>query len=150
MGALDAVDRTIINALQGGFPVTERPYAAVAEQLGLDEQELIRRLKRLRAGRTLSRFGPMYDAERMGGAFCLCAMAVPGARLDEVVAQINAHHQVAHNYERVHRLNVWFVLATATGHEIDTVIRAIEDETGLDVYAFPKLREFFIGLKVAA
>ena len=150
MSTLDAVDRKIINALQGGFPVTERPYAAAAERLGLDEQDLIRRLKRLRADRTLSRFGPMYNAERMGGAFCLCAMAVPGARLDEVVAQVNAHPEVAHNYERVHRLNVWFVLATATRDEIGTVIRAIEDETGLEVYAFPKLHEFFIGLKVAA
>jgi DNA-binding Lrp family transcriptional regulator len=147
---LDATDRKIINALQGGFPICDRPFAAAAENLGLEEQDLIGRIDRLRESGVLSRFGPMYNAEAMGGAFCLCAMAVPGARLDEVVELVNSHPEVAHNYERSHELNVWFVLGTETPDRVDAVIREIETETGLDVYAFPKEHEFFIGLKVDA
>lgn len=147
---LDAVDRKIINGLQGGLPIASRPYAEAARKLGLEEQDLIERLGRMLAAGTLTRFGPMYNAERMGGAFCLCAVAAPEAQLDEVVALINAHGQVAHNYLRTHRLNIWFVLATETPAEIDTVIAAIEAETGLEVHAFPKLQEFFIGLRVDA
>ena len=62
----------------------------------------------------ITRFGPFFDAEAMGGAFCLCAMAVPQERFDEVVTMVNAHREVAHNYERSHHLNMWFVLATET------------------------------------
>lgn len=147
---LDATDTRIINGLQGGFPICERPFAAAAENLGLEESDLLERIARLRENGVLSRFGPMYNAEAMGGAFCLCAMAVPQARFDAVVAQVNAHAEVAHNYERTHALNVWFVLGCDDPARIKGVIGEIEAETGLDVHAFPKEHEFFIGLKVDA
>ena len=145
---LDATDKAIVNGLQGGFPIAERPYAAAAKQFGLSEQELMDRLARLKEQEVISRFGPMYNAERMGGAFCLCAMAVPEERFEEVVDKINAHAEVAHNYARTHSLNVWFVLASDRPEHIDQVAKEIGEETGLCVHAFPKLEEFFIGLKV--
>lgn len=148
--ALDATDRQIVNALQEGFPLSPRPYAEVATQLGLTEDELIARLGRLIESRALTRFGPFFDAEALGGAFCLCAMAVPGPRFEEVMTQVNAHAEVAHNYERTHRLNMWFVLATEAPQGIENAARAIEEETGLPVFRFPKEREFFIGFRVAA
>lgn len=147
---IDAIDRSIINALQGGFPISHRPYADAAADLGLAEADLLTRIGRLLSDGVLSRFGPMYNADRMGGAFCLCACAVPAERFDSVVAAINAHPEVAHNYERTHTLNVWFVLATERPERIDTLLTEIKSETGLDVYAFPKLEEFFIGLRVEA
>ena len=150
MPMIDSVDRTIINALQGGFPICERPYAAAAAELGLSEHDLIARLERLVRDGVLSRFGPMFNADRMGGAFCLCAMAVPATRFDEVVTLVNAHPEVAHNYERAHQLNMWFVLATETPEGIAQTARRIEDETGIEVHLFPKLKEFFIGFRVAA
>lgn len=147
---LDATDRKIINTLQGGFPITERPYAETARSLGIGEAELIARLSRLLEAGVLSRFGPMFNAERMGGAFCLCAMAVPRERFDEVADAVNAHDEVAHNYERDHALNMWFVLAATCAARIAQVADKIERETGLAVHRFPKLREYFIGLRVEA
>ena len=148
--ALDATDRQIVNALQEGFPLSPRPYCEAAGQLGLDEDELIARLERMRDRGVFTRFGPFFDAAAMGGAFCLCAMAVPAARFDDIAARVNSHAEVAHNYERAHRLNMWFVLATETPAGIERVAAAIEAETGLRVYRFPKEREFFIGFRVAA
>jgi DNA-binding Lrp family transcriptional regulator len=145
---LDATDRKIINGLQGDFPVCDRPFAAAAESLGLDESDMMARIARLRETGALSRFGPMYNAEAMGGAFCLCAMAVPKECFEEVIGQVNLHPEVAHNYERSHNLNVWFVLGTDDPARINAVIGEIEAETGLDVHAFPKEHEFFVGLKV--
>ncbi|MDA7948572.1 MAG: Lrp/AsnC family transcriptional regulator [Hyphomicrobiaceae bacterium] len=147
---IDASDRKIINSLQGGFPVCDEPFAEAAKALDLGEDELLTRIANLRESGVLSRFGPMYNAEAMGGAFCLCAVAVPEARMEAVVEQINAHAEVAHNYERAHELNIWFVLGSDDPARIDAVIGEIESETGLDVYAFPKEHEFFIGLKVDA
>jgi DNA-binding Lrp family transcriptional regulator len=147
---LDGIDREIINALQGGFPLSRAPYAECAARIGIGEAELLARLKALLDGGYLTRFGPMFNVDRMGGRFCLCAMAVPEARWDEVVAAVNAYREVAHNYRREHALNMWFVLAVERPELIETTRRAIERETGIEVLLFPKLREFFLELKVSA
>jgi siroheme decarboxylase len=145
-----AVDREIIDKLQGGFPLCERPYAAFAAQLGIGEDELLAHLRRLLDDKVLTRFGPLYQIERMGGAFVLAALAVPEARYEEVTALVNALPQVAHNYRREHALNMWFVLATETQAGIAGAIARIEADTGLVVYAFPKEREFFVEMKLGA
>jgi DNA-binding Lrp family transcriptional regulator len=147
---LDEIDRRIVNALQGGLPLCDRPYQAAAAALGLGGNELIARLERMLGDGALSRFGPMYNAERMGGRFELCALAAPAERFDEIADQVNAHAEVAHNYARDHVLNMWFVLASDAPSRIDTAVAAIEAETGLEVHRFPKLEEYFIGLRVEA
>ncbi len=148
--ALDAVDRRIINELQGGFPVEARPYAAAAAALGIDEDELLRRLQRLLALGVLSRFGPLYRAEGMGGAVTLAAMAVPQAEFEDVAALVNAYPEVAHNYEREHRLNMWFVVAVDDPARIAAVLADIEARTGHRVHDMPKLDEFYLGLRLQA
>ncbi len=149
MPELDAVDRQIIAKMQGDFPICERPYAAVAETLGILEGDLLSRLHRLLDTRVLTRFGPMMQVERMGGAFVLAALAVPEARYDAVATLVNALPQVAHNYRREHAFNMWFVLATETPAGIAEAIARIEGDTGLKVRAFPKEREYFVEMKLA-
>ena len=144
---MDDFDRAIINRLQDGFPICERPYAEVAVELGLGETELIERLERLLAEKKLSRFGPMYHAERLGGGLNLCAMRVPEADFERVAEQVNAFPAVAHNYARDHALNMWFVLATETPEGIEEAIVGIERTTGLHVYDMPKKEEFYVGLR---
>ncbi len=144
---MDAVDRRIVNGLQGGFPIAERPFAEAAAKLELTEDVLIARLGRLLAEGRLSRFGPLYNAERLGGAVTLAAMTVPEAEFDRVAEAVNAHPEVAHNYARDHALNMWFVISTDRPQHIDETIEAIEEETGLTVYEMPKLAEFTIGLR---
>ncbi len=145
---LDAVDREIINSMQGGFPICENPFAEAAARLSLDEGELIDRLKKLEDRGALSRFGPLYNAERFGGAVTLAALAVPQERFEKVAELVNAHEEVAHNYERDHELNMWFVISVEKPEEIGSVIKMIEEETGLEVLNMPKKEEYFIGLKV--
>jgi DNA-binding Lrp family transcriptional regulator len=147
---LNVTDRRIIDALQGGFPVCERPFLAAATELSLAEDELIARIDALLADGTLTRFGPLFDAEKLGGTFTLAAMQVPGADYERVAAVVNALPEVAHNYEREHDLNMWFVLGTETPEGIAGAIAKIEAETGMPVYAFPKEREFFVELKLKA
>lgn len=148
--SMDAIDRRIVDALHGGFPVCERPYLFAATNLGLAEAELIERIDALLADGTLTRFGPLFDAVELGGAFTLAAMQVPAADFERVAAAVNALPEVAHNYERDHALNMWFVLGTETPEGIAAAIAKIEAATGLTVYAFPKEREFFVELKLPA
>lgn len=147
---LDPADRAILNALQDGFPLTARPFLDATAELGLTEDDLLARLARLKARGLVTRFGPFIDAAAMGGQFCLCAMAVPKARFEAVAEAVNAFPQVAHNYARDHRLNMWFVLATETPEGIAEAAGAVEARTGLRVFRFPKLEEFFVGFRVAA
>ncbi len=150
MTPLDDIDRDVLNAIQDDLPLSHRPFAEVAARIGLDEQELLARITRLKDQGVLTRFGPFFDAAAMGGAFCLCAMAVPEDAFEMVTELVNAHDEVAHNYQRAHVLNMWFVLATETPEGIDRAADAIEAETGLAVRRFPKLQEFFVGFRVAA
>ena len=145
--ALDQHDKDIINALQGGFPVCERPYLEAAKKLDLSEDDLIKRIEALLNSGALSRFGPLINAERMGGGLTLAALAVNEDDFDRVVELVNAHPQVAHNYEREHEYNMWFVIATETPEQVEQTIKKIELETGLQVLNVPKLEEFFIGLR---
>lgn len=147
---MDELDRAIVNRLQGGFPLGTRPFAAAAAALGTDEATLITRIAALLENGTLTRFGPLFDAERMGGAFTLCALRVPEEDFERVAARVNAHPEVAHNYARDHAFNMWFVLATAAPADIARLIAAIEAETGLTVYDFPREAEYFIDLRLAA
>ncbi len=147
---MDQIDRDIINGLHGGLAICERPYLEAAQRLGLPEDELIERLARLLKDGVLTRVGPLYQIERMGGAFTLAALQAPADQFEQVAQCVNAMPQVAHNYQREHDLNMWFVIATETPYEIEQVIRTIEKETGCDVYNFPKSREYFVELKLKA
>lgn len=148
--ALDDIDRALINALQGDFPLSRQPFAEVGARLGLAEDEVLVRLQRLLDMRVLTRFGPMFQIERIGGAFCLAAMSVPDDAFDDVTAQVNAFAEVAHNYRREHALNMWFVLATERPDGIADCARRIESATGLPVFLFPKEREYFVEMKLEA
>lgn len=147
---MDALDRAIVNQLQGGFPLCERPYAAVAEQLGSREDEVMARVERLLRDRVLTRFGPMFHAERLGGGLSLVAMKIPPGDFERVAEIVNAMPEVAHNYAREHALNMWFVLATETPEGQREALDRIERETGFPAYAMPKIREYFVELKLHA
>ena len=147
---MDDIDKTIINHLQTGFPICAAPYQQVAQQIGLTETVLLDRLKKLLEAGVLTRFGPLFHAEQMGGALTLAAIKVPEPRYAEVTNIVNAFPEVAHNYARNHALNMWFVLATEHPAQIQKVIDAIEAQTGLTIFNLPKIREYYVGLQLEA
>lgn len=150
LAQLDALDAALINRLQDDLPLLPRPFAAVAAELGCSEDELIARLQCLLAQGTLSRFGPLFQIERAGGLFVLAAMQVAEPRFDAVALLVNALPEIAHNYRREHALNMWFVIAVETPAQADEVCARIEALTDCAVLAFPKEREFFVGLRLPA
>jgi DNA-binding Lrp family transcriptional regulator len=143
---MDELDRQLINRLQRGLPLVRQPWQQVAEELHCPASELLDRLHDLLEDGMLTRFGPMFDIERLGGAFTLAALAIPEARFDAVAEQLNALPQVAHNYRREHRWNMWFVLACATAQELADTLSRIEALTGLAVLNLPKEHTYHVGL----
>ena len=158
---LTALDRAIINAFQGGFPVVERPFDAAAAALrerGVDVTgpELAERVRELDEEGILSRFGALVNAEEIGGAASLVAMHAPEDRYEAIAETVNEFTAVAHNYEREHpHLNMWFVVSVADHPDpdkdgddrVEEVLAEIEDATGQETYNLPKVREFHVGAK---
>jgi DNA-binding Lrp family transcriptional regulator len=145
---MDSIDARLVNTLQAGLPVCARPFDAVAATLDVPVDEVLSRLQRLLDDKVLTRFGPMFNAEKLGGALSLCALQVPAERYDEIAELVNAFPEVAHNYERDHQLNMWFVVATERPEQAGEVIREIEQASGCTVYDMPKQEEFYIGLQL--
>ena len=146
----DHIDLRLIDRLHGELPLTERPFADVGEELALSEDEVIERLRRLLASGTLTRFGPLFQIERAGGQFVLAALEVPEAEFVRIAAIVNALPEVAHNYRREHRLNMWFVVAAESHGAAQAALDRVAGLTGLVVHAFPKQREYFVGLRLRA
>jgi DNA-binding Lrp family transcriptional regulator len=147
---LNELDRVIINHLQDGIPVCEHPFAAVSEQLNITEDRIIERVQALLADGTLSRFGPLYDIEKIGGIYSLVAMKVSPESVNDVIAVINSYPEVAHNYERDHDFNLWFVVALDSEERLPFLLADIEERTGYHAYNMPKLDEYYVGLKFHA
>lgn len=133
--------------MQSGFPLCEQPFARIAEELQITEEELIMRVQALLDQGILSRFGPLFDIEKMGGVYCLVAMQVPEYDIDRVVSIINHFPEVAHNYERDHTFNIWFIVALDSKEKLSPLLTSIENHTGYVTYNMPKLDEYFVGLK---
>lgn len=140
--ALDRTDRLLLNRLQRGFPLSSRPYREIGRELGIEEQEVIERLRRLLAEGGLTRLGAILSAPALGGRRTLAAVAAPPERLAEVIRAINRHPEISHNYQRDHRYNLWFVISSEEPGAVERVIREIEEETGLPVLNLPSLEEF--------
>jgi len=143
---MDELSRNLINRYQGDLPIVERPFLDMAVELNSTESSIISTINKLLNDKILSRFGPLYNAACLGGGLTLAALSVPEKDYATVSIQVNSLPEVAHNYRREHELNMWFVIATETPDEIENTIKAIEGLTGLKVYNFPKLREYYLGL----
>jgi DNA-binding Lrp family transcriptional regulator len=150
VAAPDRVDRRLIDHLHSGLPLSDRPFAEVGRALGLSETEVIERLRRMLALGTLTRLGPLFQIERAGGVFLLAALEVPDPDFDRVAALVNSLPEVAHNYRREHRLNMWFVIAAESPDAAQRAIDRVTGLSGLPVLVFPKEREYFVGLRLPA
>jgi DNA-binding Lrp family transcriptional regulator len=142
---LNALERRLVDEFQHGFPLEARPYARIAEALGVSEREVMEALERLQSRGVVSRVGPVLRPNRLGVS-TLAAMAVPADRLEAVAALVSARPEVNHNYEREHRFNLWFVVTAPDRRHLERVLAGLERDTGLAVLDLPMLEDYFIDL----
>jgi DNA-binding Lrp family transcriptional regulator len=142
---LTALHKHLLNDFQRDFPLVERPYLEIANRLGVSEDEVLSALTELRDCRLISRVGPVIPPNRIGASM-LVAMAVPEAELQRIADIVSRYPEVNHNYEREHRLNLWFVAVASTADHLAWVLDAIERETGYPTQRLPLVNDFFIDL----
>ena len=145
MQALDQIDRDILNRIQSNFPITSRPYLAVAEELNLTEKEVLRRVIRLKKIGIIRRIGGNFVPGKLGFVSTLCAARVPADRIDYFADVVNRYPGVTHNYQRDNTYNVWFTFISASMEEIDENLKQIAEETGInDILNLPATKVFKI------
>lgn len=143
--ALDEIDRAILNLAQTDFPIEPRPYQALAERLGLSEDEVLSRVKRMRASGVIRRIGGNFSAKRVGYTSTLCAARVPEDKLAAFIDAVNQYDGVTHNYRRNHDLNVWFTFIASSREEIEQCLADISAATGVsEIFNLPADKIFKI------
>jgi siroheme decarboxylase len=143
--AADALDRRLLDEFQRDFPLEPRPFAALAERLGIEEAEVLRRLHRLQEQGAISRIGAVVTPHRAGWS-TLAAMAVPEDEVEGIGEFVSAYAEVNHNYEREHEFNLWFVVTAPSRERVDTVLCEIETRTRLPVLDLPLVEAYRLDL----
>jgi siroheme decarboxylase len=144
---LDEHDKRLLNLLQGKFPLAERPYAAVAAEAELSEDEVLRRTRRLLDERIIREVTPIFDTRVLGYSSMLVAAKVDPEHPWRAAKIINSHPGVSHNYLRDHDFNMWFTIATEPGSKLglEGTLNVLAELTGAEsVRQLPTLRLFKI------
>lgn len=142
---LTELERRLLNEYQHGLPLSATPFADMAKNLGTSEAQVLRILEDLQGRGVISRVGPVFKPKRVGSS-TLAAIAVPPENLESVADYVSALEEVNHNYEREHRLNLWFVVTAGTQERVEEVLAEIESHTGHPVLNLPLLKHFHIDL----
>ncbi len=147
MISLDEIDKKLLNAIQLEFPLVHRPFEELGEGLGLKEEEVISRIKRLCKEGAIRRIGPIINTKKTGGTSTLVAMKVPEEKVDEVAGIINGYDEVSHNYLRPANYNIWFTLSAESDERLQEILKEITGKTGCEAINLPTRRLFKIGVK---
>jgi len=130
--SINSTDKLILNRIQSDFPITNRPFLALANELGLDEATIISSVKKLKELGIIRRIGGNFSPEKLGFQSTLCAAKVPDEKIETFCQAVNAFEGVTHNYLRNHHYNVWFTFIAPTMDEIKANLEHIKQKTGLN------------------
>lgn len=142
---MDTLDKDILNEIQSDFPLAPRPYQELGKRLGISEEEVLDRVRLLKAKGIIRRIGGNFHSSRLNFASTLCAAKVPEEKLERFVDAVNAYPGVTHNYLRNHTYNVWFTFIAEDMEHIRSALARIADESGVDeILNLPAVKVFKI------
>ena len=142
---IDDIDRAILNQIQSDFPLTPRPYKTIGQQLDLTEDEVLKRVRRLKDAGVIRRIGGNFTPHELGFVSTLCAAKVPPDKIGRFADVVNRYPGVTHNYRRENSFNVWFTFIAPSMDEIEANLEQISAETGVtDILNLPATDVFKI------
>lgn len=141
---MDSNDKAILDIIQSDYPITERPYAAIGEQVGLSEDDVLARVRAMKDSGLIRRIGANFPAGKVGFHSTLCAAQVPQDKLEEFTRVVNGYPGVTHNYLRKHAMNVWFTYIGPGVEAVKASLAEIEQKTGIPVLYLPMERMYKI------
>ena len=143
--SLSPLEKRLLNDYQQDLSLSATPFADMAEQLGVSEEEVLNNISKLQEKGVISRVGPVFTPNRIGVS-TLAAMSIPQEDLDCVARIISAFPEVNHNYERDHEFNLWFVVTASSEEHLEIVLHEIEQHAEYQLMSLPMLEDYFIDL----
>jgi len=125
----DDIDGKLLSLIQYDFPIVSEPYKEIASELGIPEDEVMARLKKLKAEKIIRRIGASFDSKKLGYYTTLCAMIVPEKMIDAVAQVINSYPEVTHNYLRTEEYNIWFTIIAESQERLKEIIEEIKERS---------------------
>jgi DNA-binding Lrp family transcriptional regulator len=116
----------LINLLQYEFPLAKEPYRELATRLDTSEDEILTRIRRLKADGVIREIGPIFNSKMIGLASTLVALRVPEHAVDRAAQIINSYAGVTHNYEREGEYNIWFTITAASEEGLASMLEEIK------------------------
>lgn len=145
MPELNTIDRAILNRIQSDFPMTSRPYMSVADEVGISEDDVLKRLARLKEKGIIRRIGGNFVPNKLGFVSTLCAAKVPEDMIESFAKVVNRYPGVTHNYLRDNKYNIWFTFIAPSMEEIEANLESISKETEIsDIINLPATKVFKI------
>ncbi|MES0447576.1 MAG: AsnC family transcriptional regulator [Desulfobacterales bacterium] len=145
MSELDTIDRAILNRIQSDFPMTSRPYMSVADEVGISEDDVLKRLAWLKEKGIIRRIGGNFVPNKLGFVSTLCAANVPEDMIESFAKIVNRYPGVTHNYLRDNKYNIWFTFIAPSMEVIEANLKNISKETGIsDIINLPATKVFKI------
>ncbi|MBS3969008.1 MAG: AsnC family transcriptional regulator [Clostridia bacterium] len=145
---MDAINHRLLEIIQDGFPISPEPYKDMAMSLGVSEEEIIDRIRKLQNQGIIRRLGAIFDSRKLGYKSTLCAMKVPKDQIAHVAEIVNSYPGVTHNYLREHEYNMWFTLIAPSKERIDKICTEIILQSGIhELMQLPAKRFFKIKVK---
>jgi len=141
----------LLSIIQKRFPLVSKPFAAIAKELGSDEETIIKLISEEKKNNIIRQISPIFDTKRLGYSSSLVSFKVRREDIDNAVEVINAHPGVSHNYEREHTFNIWFTLAVAPDSKLGlkkTVEILAKEANAMEYIMLPTLKLFKISVKL--
>jgi len=144
---LTRLQRQLCNSLQRGVAICTRPFERVAEEVGSEEEKVIRETRKLREEGVIRRFGALINYRALGLVGTLVAAHVDEERLGEVAAAVSRLEEVSHNYERRHYYNLWFTLQGKSEAEIEATLARLGGRLGVKFFSLQVVRVFKLDVR---
>jgi len=139
---MDEKDKELLNLLQEGLALCERPFGELARLLNIDEEDVLSRIRAMKEDDIIRRIGGVFDSRALGFVSTLCALSVPEEKIEDAVRVINRYTGVTHNYLRDHAYNIWFTASAPSREKLDQLTTEIGQALGADVYSLPGIQKF--------
>ena len=148
---LEYMKDEILSRIQKKFPLVERPFKEIADELNISEDEVLAILQEQKKSNIIRQTSAIFDTKRLGYISSLVAFKIPSDKISDAVKIINSHPGISHNYERNHDFNIWFTVAVSPNSKLGLVntVKLLAEATDADEYIIlPTLKLFKINVKL--
>ena len=129
---LSAIDREILNYVQEDIPLCPAPFKAISERLGIEEENLIERVKELKEKGVIRRFAARINHRKLGFKSTLMALKIAEDKIETTAKEIVKYKEVTHCYLRKGEYNIWFVFISSEEEKIKMFLNELAERFGKD------------------